>query len=70
MHDFYVSNLGMDQCIRYFLEKKKQKYQIIKPKQSMHVKIGSNKANEWPLMSSLINKAKLKIAVGNESEVV
>ena len=38
---------------------KKTKIQNIKPKQIMHVKIRSNKANEWPLMSIPINKAKL-----------
>ena len=33
-------------------------------------KIGSNKENEWPLMSTPINKAKLRITVGVENEVV
>ena len=36
----------------------------------MHVKIRSNKANEWPLMSTPINKAKLIIAARNESKLV
>ena len=29
----------------------------IKPKQSMHIKSRSNKTNEWPLMSTPINKS-------------
>ena len=50
--------------------REKQRYQNIKPKQSMHVKSRSSKVNEWALMSTPINKSMPRKAAENESKAV
>ena len=40
----------------------------IKPKQSMHIKSRSNKTNEWPLMSTPINKSMPRKTAKNENQ--
>ena len=53
-----------------FTREKKTKIPKHKAKTEHACKIGSNKVNEWPLMSTPINQAKLRIAAGAKSEVV
>ena len=70
-HDFYLSNLGRDLCIRYLPEKKKkQRYRNSKPKTEHVHNSRSSKASEWPLMSSPISKSILRKTIENESKVV
>ena len=49
-HDFYLSNLGRDLCIRYLREKKKNKdTKIQSPKQSIYIIVDLVKQANGPL---------------------